>query len=131
MGQAAAKQGDRIQATDTHFVIVPGAPPTVLALQHAFDGRLAGGLSADVRIMGRPAATVDSSADNAPVHIPAPPGTAFQKPPSNRGSVLAGSPTVRINRKPAARHGDAARTCNDPADVPLGRVVASGSVRFG
>lgn len=38
MGQPAAKQGDRIIATDTHIVIVPGTPPTMVALPHPFSG---------------------------------------------------------------------------------------------
>ena len=56
--------------------------------------------------MGMPAATVGSTAENAPPHIPVPPGTSFQKPPSNRGTIQAGSATVMINGKPAARSGD-------------------------
>jgi len=38
---------------------------------------------------------------------------------------------VRINGKPAARSGDTALTCNDPADLPVGTVVAAGTVRIG
>jgi len=33
--------------------------------------------------------------------------------------------------EPAARAGDPAMTCNDPADAPLGTVVASSTVLFG
>ena len=74
--------------------------------------------------MGLPAATVDSTADNTPPHIPTPPGTAFQKPPANKATIKLGSPTVKINGKMAARHGDIATTCNDPADLPNGQVIA-------
>lgn len=132
MGQPAAKQGDRIVATDIHIVLVPsvsGAVPT--PLPHAFSGALNGGLSSDVNIEGRPAATVGSTADNAPPHIPTPPGTAFQKPPANRGTIQMGSMTVKINGKPAARNGDTAITCNDPLDLPVGTVVAAGTVGIG
>jgi uncharacterized Zn-binding protein involved in type VI secretion len=45
--------------------------------------------------------------------------------------VQTASATVRINRRPAARNGDTALTCNDPVDVPIGRVVAAGTVRIG
>jgi uncharacterized Zn-binding protein involved in type VI secretion len=38
---------------------------------------------------------------------------------------------VRINGKAAARDGDRAETCNDPADAPIGIVVARGNVRIG
>jgi uncharacterized Zn-binding protein involved in type VI secretion len=130
MGQPAAKQGDRIVAVDTHIVLVPGTPPTA-PLPHPFSGIIGGSLSNNVRIMGRPAATVGSTADNIPPHIPTPPGTSFQKPPANKGTVQAGSPTVRINGKPAARNGDQAMTCNDPADLPVGTIIAAGTVLIG
>ncbi len=42
-----------------------------------------------------------------------------------------GSATVRINGKPAARNGDTAITCNDPADLPAGTVIAVGTVMMG
>jgi uncharacterized Zn-binding protein involved in type VI secretion len=131
MGQPAAKQGDRIVAVDTHIITVPGPPPAPTPLPHPFSGVLGGGLSANVRIMGRPAATVGSTADNLPPHIPTPPGTGFQKPPANKGTVQAGSPTVRINGKPAARNGDRVLTCNDPTDLPAGTVFAAGTVSIG
>jgi uncharacterized Zn-binding protein involved in type VI secretion len=130
MGRPAAKQGDRIAATDIHIVVMPPpAPP--LPLPHPFSGILNGSLSADVRIEGKPAATVGSSADNTPPHIPTPPGLSFVKPPANRGTVEAGSPTVRINGRAAARSGDVAVTCNDPVDLPVGTVVAAGTVTIG
>src|SRR5215813_539738 len=128
MGQPAAKQGDRIVAVDTHIIMVPGPPPAPTPLPHPFSGVLRDGLSPDVRIMSRPAATVGSTADNLPPHIPTPPGAGFQKPPANKGTVQVGSPTVRINGKPAARNGDRALTCNDPADLPAGTVTAASTV---
>lgn len=131
MGQPAAKQGDQIVATDTHIVIVPGAPPVPTPLPHPFVGILSGGLSSDVKIMGMPAATVDSTADNTPPHLPTPPGTAFQKPPANKATIKVGSATVKINGKAAARNGDPAATCNDPADLPVGQVIAVGTVSIG
>lgn len=132
MGQPAAKQGDRIVAVDTHIVMVPSGPslaPT--PLPHPFIGILNGGLSSDVKIMGMPAATVDSTADNTPPHVPTPPGTSFQKPPSNKATVKVGSPTVKINGKMAARNGDMAMTCNDPSDLPTGKIIAVGTVMIG
>lgn len=133
MGQPAAKQGDQIIATDTHIVMVPAppGPPAPTPLPHPFAGVIGGGLSADVKIMGMPAATVDSTADNTPPHVPTPPGTSFQKAPSNRATIKMGSPTVKINGKMAARNGDPALTCNDPADLPAGTVVAAGTVLIG
>jgi uncharacterized Zn-binding protein involved in type VI secretion len=120
-----------VTATDTHIVLVPGAPPVPTPLPHPFFGILDGGLSADVKIMGKAAATVNSTASNTPPHIPSPPGTAFQKPPSNKATVMVGSPTVKINGQMAARNGDAATTCNDPADLPAGTLIAVSTVFIG
>jgi uncharacterized Zn-binding protein involved in type VI secretion len=124
----AAKQGDQVVATDMHVVLVPGVGPVPVPLP--FAGQLNGALSSNVKVMGKPAATVDSTADNSTAHI-APPGTTFQTPPANKGTVKMGSATVKINGKAAARNGDVAETCNDPADLPVGTVVASGTVMIG
>ena len=129
MGRAAAKQGDEIKATDTHMVIVPGPAQTLAP--HTFAGVIDGALSDNVRINGCKAATVGSTATNREPHVPAAPGTAFVKPPSNRGTICEVPRKVRINGKAAARDGDLAETCNDAADAPIGTVVASGNVRIG
>lgn len=132
MGPPAAKQGDKIVAVDTHIVLVPspsGAVPT--PLPHPFNGIIDGALSSDVNIEGKPAATVDSTATNTPPHIPTPPGVSFQNPPKNKGTITIGSTTVKINGKAAARAGDTAETCNDPADLPVGKVVAQSTVLIG
>lgn len=130
MGQPAAKQGDRIVATDTHIVLIPAGTALVpTPIPHPFTGILDGNLSSDVKIMGKPAATVDSTASNTPAHIPQ--GGQFQKTPSNKGKVKMGSATVKINGKMAARNGDMAMTCNDPSDLPVGKVVAAGTVMIG
>jgi uncharacterized Zn-binding protein involved in type VI secretion len=42
-----------------------------------------------------------------------------------------GSATVFVNNKPVARNGDTANTCNDPAPLPIGTVVAAGTVMVG
>lgn len=133
MGQPAAKQDDQIVGVDTHIVMVPAppAPPVPTPLPHPFSGKLNGNLSSDVNIMGKPAATVDSTADNSPAHIATPPGTSFQKPPADKGTIKMGSATVKINGKKAARSGDTAETCNDPSDMPVGTVIASGTVMIG
>ncbi|MBN8592387.1 MAG: PAAR domain-containing protein [Anaerolineae bacterium] len=130
MGQPAAKQGDKITATDTHTVIVPGSPPVKTDVPLPFSGALDGNLSSDVKIMGKAAAVVGSTASNSPAHIP-PSGASFQSPPSNKGTITTGSSTVFINGKAAARNGDTAETCNDPKDLPVGKVVATGTVMIG
>jgi uncharacterized Zn-binding protein involved in type VI secretion len=131
MRTPAAKQGDEIKAIDTHMVIVPGVPPTQVLAPHAFAAVIDGALSDNVRINGCKAATVGSTATNREPHVPAAPGTAFVKPPSNRGTICEVSRKVRINGKAAARDGDIAETCNDAADAPIGIVVARGNVRIG
>src|SRR6476659_5903378 len=123
MAQPAAKQGDQVLATDIHIVMIPtpgGPVPT--PLPHPFVGMLTGGLSTNVMIMGLPAAILGSTADNTPPHIPQ--GGPFQRPPTNKGTLITGSPSVMINGTPAARNGDTAMTCNDPVDLPAGTVVA-------
>ena len=130
MGQPAAKEGDQIMATDTHIVMIPAAPsPIPTPLPHPFVGMIDGELSSDVNIDGMPAATVDSTASNTPPHIPQ--GGPFQSPPSDKGTVTMGSQTVMINGKGAARNGDMAETCNDPSDLPVGTVMAVGTVMIG
>ncbi|WP_228020802.1 PAAR domain-containing protein [Microcystis sp. LEGE 08355] len=113
------------------MVPAPPGPPVPTPLPHPFIGIINGNLSADVKIMGMAAATVDSTADNIPPHIPTPPGTAFQNPPANKATIKIGSPTVKINGKMAARNSDTAETCNDPADLPVGQVIAVGTVLIG
>jgi uncharacterized Zn-binding protein involved in type VI secretion len=130
MGQPAAKQGDQVMATDIHIVMIPSpGGPIPTPLPHAFAGQLDGSLSSDVNIQGKPAAVQGSTATNMPPHIPQ--GGSFQAPPSNRATVLLGSSIVLINGKPAARNGDTAMTCNDPADLPVGTVMATGTVLIG
>lgn len=128
--QPAAKQGDRVVATDIHIVMIPtpgGPVPT--PLPHPFMGMLDGSLSTDVLVEGKAAAVQGSTATNSPPHIPQ--GGPFQTPPKDRGEVMLGSATVFVNGKPAARNGDVCLTCNDPADLPAGQVIAVGTVFVG
>jgi uncharacterized Zn-binding protein involved in type VI secretion len=128
MGPPAARQGDKVVATDTHLIQPPGtAPPVPTPLP--FAGVIDGGVSANVTIGGAAAATVGSTATNTPAHVPV--GGTFVNPPSNKGTILRGSATVTINGKAAARAGDVAKTCNDPVDLPVGSVVAAGRVLIG
>jgi uncharacterized Zn-binding protein involved in type VI secretion len=128
MGQPAAKQGDRITATDIHLIQPPG-PTSPVPVPHPFNGIIDGDLSSDVNIESRQAATLNSTATNTPPHIPQ--GGTFVNPPKNKGQIIMGSATVFINNKPAARTGDTALTCNDPVDLPVGTVVAQSTVFIG
>ena len=132
MGQPAAKQSDIIQAIDTHIVMVPtpGGPVPTPTPGHPFNGMIDGNLSTDVKIIGLPAATMGSTATNQPPHIPIG-GPSFQIPPTNQATIIIGSTTVLINGKQAARNGDTVNTCNDPAPLPVGTVIAAGTVMIG
>ncbi len=130
MGQPAAKMGDSVTATDTHIVLVPspgGPVPTPTPLP--FAGKIVGKCSETVLINGQPAAVVGSMAVNEPPHIP--PSGTFQVPPTNQGTIVSGSETVLIDGVPAARNGDTAETCNDPAPLPEGTIVAVSTVLIG
>jgi uncharacterized Zn-binding protein involved in type VI secretion len=131
MGKRAAKKGDLVTANDTHIVMIPspgGPVPTPMTLP--FAGQLDGELSATVFIDGEPAAVKGSKATNSPPHVA--PGGTFQTPPSDEATVDDASPKVLLGGKGLARHGDPAKTCNDPTDLPVGQiVVASGSVLVG
>ena len=130
MGQPAAKRGDQVIATDTHIVMIPSpGGPVPTPLPHPFTGQIDGSLSSDVNIEGKPAAAQGSTATNTPAHVPQ--GGPFQKPPSNKATIQLGSGTVLINGKPAARNGDKAMTCNDPADLPVGTIIAVSTVMIG
>ena len=132
MGQPAAKQNDIVQAVDMHIVMIPtpGGPVPTPVPGHPFNGIIGGNLSTNVKIGGLPAATVGSTANNQPPHIPMG-GPSFQIPPTNQATIIMGSATVLINSKPAARNGDMATTCNDPAPLPVGTVIAVGTVMIG
>jgi uncharacterized Zn-binding protein involved in type VI secretion len=130
VGQPAAKKGDQVIATDIHIVMMPSpGGPVPTPLPHPFTGQIDGGLSEDVKIDGQPAAVVGSKASNMPSHIPQ--GGPFQTPPKDKAKIQMGSTSVFINGKAAARNGDTALTCNDPADAPVGTVIAVGTVNIG
>jgi uncharacterized Zn-binding protein involved in type VI secretion len=131
MGQPAAKMGDKVMAVDIHIILIPAppGPPVPTPLPHPFAGTIMNNCSTNVMIEGKPAATMGSIAMNVPPHIPQ--GGPFQIPPTNQGQIMKGSATVMINGKPAARVGDPVMTCNDPAPLPNGNIIAVGTVMIG
>ncbi len=132
MGAPAANGTSTVTAVDTHIVLVPTAGgPVPTPLPHPFQGPITGGLINTVKFGGSPAAVVGSTAQNNPPHIPTPPGASFQAPPKNQGTVFSGSGTVKVGGQAAARAGDPVTTCNDPADAPVGSIVAAGTVLIG
>ncbi len=130
MGKEAAKKGDKVSSLDIHMVDIPTPTgPVTVPLPHSFKAELKEKLSKNVNIMGKPAAMRGSTGPNSPKHVAL--GLRFASEPSNECSVFLGSMTVNINGRPAARSGDLALTCNDPTDLPIGKLDASGSVKFG
>jgi len=130
MGKPAAKLGDQVVGTDIHIVMVPtSGGPVPTPRSFPFTGRILTGCSTDVLIEGKPAAIHGSMALNLPPHVPT--GGTFQKPPDNRGSVIATGPLVLVNGKPLAKAGDKVLTCNDPSPAPTGTIVATGQVIVG
>ena len=123
MGAPAAKENDRITATDMHLIQPPG-PSSPVMVPHQFDGVIDGNLSRNVKIEGRRAATVGSTASNTPPHIPN--GGSFVNLPTNQGRITAGSARVRINGEQAARDSDSAETCDDQNPTPHGSVQVVG-----
>jgi uncharacterized Zn-binding protein involved in type VI secretion len=121
--QPAARQNDTVVGVDIHIVLVPSpGGPVPTPTPHPFNGRLVADLSPDVQINGLAAAAQGSLAQSTSPHIPIG-GPAFQRPPTNQGRVVTGSPTVLVNGKPMARLGDPVATCNDPADAPTSSVT--------
>ena len=131
MGQPAAIEGSMIVAVDTHIVMIPSpGGPVPTPLPAPFSGQINGGTIASVKIMGKPAAVVGSTADNMPQHIPS--GGPFQTQPQDKGTVEMGSATVKIGGKAAARNLDPATTCDDIAPTALkGQIIAAGTVMIG
>ncbi len=133
MGTPAVGTDAMVVAVDTHVVLVPtpgGTVPT--PLPHVFSGTITSATSSTVRIGGKAAATLDSVARNKPPHVATPPGTTFQSPPSDEGTVTQASSTVTIGGKGVARVGDQVTTCNDPSDQPVGTLVGPvGTVMVG
>lgn len=131
MGLPAAKKLDKVLAIDTHIIMIPAppGPPVPTPMPNPFNGMIMGKVSKNVKILKQPAAVVGSTAKNLPPHIPT--GGPFQKPPKNQGKIIMGSKKVMINNKAAVRAGDPVMTCNDPADLPVGKVIAVGNVLIG
>ncbi|MEU9706666.1 PAAR domain-containing protein [Streptomyces sp. NPDC047981] len=129
-GVPAAAMGDKVVGTDTHIVMVPSpGGPVETPMPLPFTGTIADGCCQTVLICGKPAATVDSVAFNTPPHIP--PGGVFKSPPNNKGTISRGSSSVLIGGKAAARTGDSATTCNEPAVQHTATVVATSNVFIG
>ena len=123
MAPAAARMNDSVTGTDIHIVLIPSpGGPVPTPLPHPYVGTITAQTSTDVMINNQPAAMRDSTTMLSSPHIPN--GGPFQLPPTGRGTIMMGSPTVQVNGRPLARLGDPVRTCNDPVDQPVSTIAA-------
>lgn len=112
MGQPAAVAGDKITATcSTHQIPNPATGAPQPAPPMPFSAPLIQNLATTVVIAGKPAAVAGSAGMNTPPHVGLHPADPFMVPPQQRGAVVAGSATVLIEGKPAARTGDSCTVC--------------------
>lgn len=79
-----------------------------------FSAPLTLGLASKVLIAGKPAAVLGSSGYNTPPHVGLHATDPYMVPTMQEGRVLAGSPTVMIEGKPAARTGSQCLGCATP-----------------
>jgi uncharacterized Zn-binding protein involved in type VI secretion len=119
MGTPAAVMGDRITGMCAiHQVPNPasGVPqPSPAPLP--FSAPLTLGLATRTTIAGKPAALMGSSGYNTPPHVGLHATDPFLTPTLQEGRVLAGSPTVTIEGKPAARTGSQCLCCATPGTL--------------
>lgn len=107
MGPPAAVLNDQVNGMCVHLVPAPPGPPVPTPMP--FAGPLVEGLATTVLIGGAPAAVVGSVAYAVPPHVGI--VDAFAAPPMQRGTVIAGSATVMLEGRPAARSGSSCSTC--------------------
>ena len=86
------------------------------------------GLATTVMISGKPAVVVGSSGYNTPPHVGLHVTDPFLVPTNQLGTVSAGSATVLIEGRPAARTGSACTMC---AGLPGQLVGTAASVLIG
>jgi uncharacterized Zn-binding protein involved in type VI secretion len=124
MGQPAVVMGDRINGTcSVHQMPNPSSGAPQPAPPMPFSAPLLQGLSTKVQIGGKAAAIVGSNGYNTPPHVGLHASDPCMAPTSQSGRVMAGSTSVLIEGKPAARSGDACTMC---AGLP-GQLVGTAS----
>lgn len=120
----AARMNDIIQAVDIHIINIPTpAGPVPTPLPHPYVAPITINCATNVIIGGQPAATLGSQSTF--VHIPQ--GGPFAVPPTGTGQIMAGSATVMIGGKPAARITDMVITCMDSGWVGKPMIIPTGS----
>ncbi len=112
MGTPAVVAGDRITAIcAVHQVPNPASGVPQPAPPLPFSAPLIQSLASSVLIGGKPAAVVGSSGLNTPPHVGLHVSDPFMAPPTQQGTVVAGSGTVLIENRPAAYTGASCTIC--------------------
>lgn len=128
MGAPSLVMGDRITGQcPVHMMPNPasGAPQPAPPLP--FSAPITMGTVGTVVIAGQPAAVVGSWGLNSPPHIGLHVSDPFLAPPSQRGTVVSGSPTVLIGGQPAATAQSSCTCCATPGTpVPTVTTVLVG-----
>jgi uncharacterized Zn-binding protein involved in type VI secretion len=118
VGAPAIVAGDQVTGIcPNHLIIGPLGVP-VPAPSLPFAAPLTMGLSTNVLIGGKPAATVGASGYNTPPHVGLHPSDPFLVPITEIGQVVSGSATVMISGQPAATAQSTATCCIAPGTIP-------------
>ena len=111
-GSPAAVAGDRITGLCAGHMI-PSPTGTAPAPPLPFSAPLTTGLATKVLIGGKPAAVVGSGGISTPPHTGL--ADAFAAPPTQRGVVVSGQPSVLVEGKPIATLKSRCSMCLGPA----------------
>lgn len=118
MGTPAVVMGDRIVGQcPIHQIPNPASGVPQPAPPMPFSAPLTLGLEPTVLIAGKPAAVLGSSGYNTPPHVGLHASDPFMVPTVQEGRVMAGSLTVLIGGKPAARTGSQVMCCATPGQL--------------
>ena len=121
MGTPAIVQADRINGSCTiHQVPSPSSGAPQPAPPMPFSSPLLQGLSANVRIGGKAAATLGSSGTNTPAHVGLHASDPYAVASMQTGRVVGGSAAVLIGGQPAATASAQATCCATPGTLVPG-----------
>lgn len=112
MGEPAAVMGDQVIGTCMiHLIPNPTSGVPQPGTPFPFSAPLVQSVAASVLIGGKPAVVMGSTGYNTPPHVGLHPADPFVVPTTQIGSVVAGSATVLLENRPAAKTGSACVMC--------------------
>ncbi len=117
MGAPAIVMGDRITGMCPNHLIPGPLGFPVPSPPLPFSSPITMGTIATVLMGGKPAAVLGSWGLNSPPHVGLHPSDPFLAPPTEKGTILSGSPTVFIGGKPAATASSQAQCCMTPGTL--------------